>query len=536
MLAVLAAICAAGAAGEAPSPLWERADRGTTPPKERYSHGMVVLPPTKDRERTIVVTHGYNNQKGPDWRDDTLVKIGTGPWTTLETQKKPPARYGHTFGESLFPSLAGALSHELFAAVALSKNSALLFGGDDGGGSSRGNSYHWGSYLSDQWVLTLSPGSDPIWKELPRGTSSPSRRSIHSMVAWYDCNVAGAESLALFGGLQPTADRVEHGSGIHDSAELWLARVTDSSSPAINWIPVCPRQAQDQWSVPLGTTATCTGVTPSAHEVWPLPRHGQSLASGWSTSRERVLYLFGGMSLRCDKSLRDWTNQTLVNSGACVFSDAWSLAFATTEDGFRTVGWQRLKTLSHKFRGSRFPWPIPRSHGGMVWVRGQGMTNGALVVYGGAQCAPGCHCLADAWMGWLPPGPSEYVLWKALLGDKAAADCTGGRQVGSVCPAPRYRHVLASDAISEQCVEGGGAVALFGGESYSPSKYYDDLWWFNTKTAEALYLSDQTLFDSLGGFHSIPSWLYLVLGGLVLVTLVVWAKSRRRHKPRVHDQ
>jgi len=100
--------------------------------------------------------------------------------------------------------------------------------------------------------------------------------------------------------------------------------------------------------------------------------------------------------------------------------------------------------------------PRPRQYHSLAHFPG---TAGQLVLFGGAHCNPGSDCMGDV-----------HVL---TVDDSEGAD-TGGTAVAVVCealpiegPIPRYRQCMAT---------GDGAVYVFGGESFKPYMYHNDIW------------------------------------------------------------
>lgn len=149
-----------------------------------------------------------------------------------------------------------------------------------------------------------------------------------------------------------------------------------------------------------------------------LKRHGAALVAVG-----RRLWLFGGSQIQGEQQQRN-------------LADLWCYDL--------DIAQQRWVEVSQ--RGAQ---PQGRRSHGMA------LLSGKISLFGGASCKPGCTCLAGTY----------------LLDTRA---CTGNASL--VCdwqhwdlnsPTARYRHSMTTL---------GSSVYLFGGESYQPYSYYQDVW------------------------------------------------------------
>ena len=145
-------------------------------PKARYSHAAASVEASFhgaaiSEDAALLIHGGYSNNPSPTWYHDLWVlfvdSLGEGQWKEVPidiTQPYPKARYSHTL-------------------TAAHGGRFILFGGDDGGSSTTSSqSYAWGSYFEDLWILTVSrlfqEGSD-YSRPLPFSWST-SRLSVES--------------------------------------------------------------------------------------------------------------------------------------------------------------------------------------------------------------------------------------------------------------------------------------------------------------------------------------------------------------------
>jgi len=150
-----------------------------------------------------------------------------------------------------------------------------------------------------------------------------------------------------------------------------------------------------------------------------MARHGAAIVSSG-----RKVWLFGGTQLatmREGKLLKPNLN------------DLWYYDLGAK------AGWVQVAQSGHI--------PHVRAHHGFTSLAAAEH----LIVFGGAHCAPGCTCFSDTFLMDLRNSSAEGYVWQEL-------------QSGS--PASRYRHTMVS---TEKM------VLMFGGESYKPYMYHNDV-------------------------------------------------------------
>eukprot|EP00943_MAST-04B_sp_MAST-4B-sp1_P005045 g5045.t1 len=162
----------------------------------------------------------------------------------------------------------------------------------------------------------------------------------------------------------------------------------------------------------------------------PQSRYGHS-----STTLDHNMYIFGGTfkenSLKC--KLRFSCSKSL--------NDLWKYNYQKKE-------WTRLQPSS-------FISPGRLSHPTLT-VHNINMNEGyGLILYGGANCRPACKCSGDLW---------RYDVIKNSW-DKLAVT----KKMHKEIPIHRYRHTM-------DYIPALNTYVLFGGESYGPSLYFNDIW------------------------------------------------------------
>ena len=164
----------------------------------------------------------------------------------------------------------------------------------------------------------------------------------------------------------------------------------------------------------------------------PLPRYGHS-AVGLSGK----LYIFGGThkmgTLKC--KLRFSCSKSL--------KDLWAYDYIEKR-------WTNIRTASS---------PQPLTHATLA-----PMYDTTILLFGGANCKPACKCSNELWQFDI-----ESEVWKKI----AVTQKKDSRSV----PVHRYRH-------SFTYVAGLNTYVLFGGESYAPSLYFNDIWTLTEIDAE----------------------------------------------------
>lgn len=433
----------------------------------------------------------------------------------------------------------------------------------------------------------------------PTSSPGPGPRSLHTAVGLH--GKLGSETVGkvvvavVFGGLVSEAATAGGGAtSVRNTDDLWLgwtAHGTQGEGVRVAWrrvdrgieghsvgaselglsaSPGASEQPPLQGSGAAAATLRRAGAD-GGPAGWPVARHGHASAVSAGPSRgDRALWVFGGSSHECPEGPR-WEVSKSSASRGCALSDLWRLPLgsdggdlmpldatrwaAATAAGAEPRGasltmrpWARMAAVGAGSR-LRLPrqWPAPRSHGALVWA---GASEG-LILFGGARCNPSCTCLGDTLRAqWAQEEPGA-VSWEGIArfdGDGGAA-CTGGTKDDGRpgCPAARYRHTAVADSAALQLAaarEGAprsaaatAAVAMFGGEKYHPSAYFDDMWALSLPQPPRLRF--QPFLGRRGGWTGWEAgpWTGWVLGGAAAsacaaVVYVVWRRlprGRRRH-------
>eukprot|EP00944_MAST-04C_sp_MAST-4C-sp1_P013180 g13180.t1 len=156
----------------------------------------------------------------------------------------------------------------------------------------------------------------------------------------------------------------------------------------------------------------------------PLSRYGHS-----AVRLSGKLYIYGGThkisTLKC--KLRFSCSKSL--------KDLWAYDYIEKL-------WKNIKTASS---------PQPLSHATFV-----SMHESTILLFGGANCKPACRCSNELWQFDI-----ENEAWKKIAVKK--------KEASRSIPVHRYRHSLTY-------VSDLNTYVLFGGESYAPSLYFNDIW------------------------------------------------------------
>ena len=161
--------------------------------------------------------------------------------------------------------------------------------------------------------------------------------------------------------------------------------------------------------------------------MMPQPRYGHS-----SVISKHNMYIFGGTyklnTLKC--KLRFSCSQSL--------NDLWLY-------DINMKNWKQIK--------SSFVSPGRLSHSSLVLHNSNKKLG--LILYGGANCKPACKCFGDVW---------RYDIIK-----NSWNKITVIKKKKKEIPIHRYRHTMSYISTLNTYV-------LFGGESYGPSLYFNDIW------------------------------------------------------------
>ena len=118
--------------------------------------------------------------------------------------------------------------------------------------------------------------------------------------------------------------------------------------------------------------------------------------------------------------------------------------------------------------------------------------NHLVYLFGGARCNPGCSCNAELWMLDI----DKDFEWNLIA--------KGG-------PTHRYRHSITHV---------GSSLYIFGGESFNPSGYYNDVHQYNIGFENKAVIDDVVHYRSIRPEGEI-SILYLSLIGLLIILSVI---------------
>mmetsp|Transcript_25782 Transcript_25782/g.65028 ORF Transcript_25782/g.65028 Transcript_25782/m.65028 type:complete len:432 (-) Transcript_25782:199-1494(-) len=126
---------------------------------------------------------------------------------------------------------------------------------------------------------------------------------------------------------------------------------------------------------------------------------------------------------------------------------------------------KKVETFSPPAQSGGVPWPSPRAFHATT------MTRGVLVLFGGAYCAPSCTCLNDVWgldVGTIDEDGAPR--WDAISSTKVVVPERGSALASKSLFAHRFGHTIAFRA---------GTLYVFGGETYNPNLYHNDVMQFN---------------------------------------------------------
>lgn len=470
--------------GALPLCRWRGVTGCVVSPPPRFGHAAAVIS-TADREgEELVVSHGYALGAAADawgppslWHDDVWSLGADACWRHIDVDgERPDVRLGHT----LSPAGAGA----------------YLFGGSRGAGRRRdGSAYVAGGLLGDLWRLDVA-GKRGEWRRVPTAGAAPASRTLHSCVAVADVGRApGDFAMVCFGGRAAVSGA---DSAAVDSSEAWrLDRPAPAGDTSVG-APL-PAHAWREWPPqPMTTAARAAGNGPS-------PRHGHASAyvatvAVSTASRpvmvEHSVFVFGGAG-PCAPSAGAAQDAAAADGTAaaratCLLGDTWRLHwvrpgddFAVDGDGAASPCWQRLRS-AHE-HAQRPMAAIPRSWSWPRWAAPPGhptprvfaamaaTPDGALLLFGGGECAPGCITLGDTWRldidllgapslasSWMANGSGgactaadadDWTLgarWRRLAAGTSAEDS----HAGGGAPLPRYRHSLSSSATAARVAVG----------------------------------------------------------------------------------
>eukprot|EP01137_Pigoraptor_chileana_P020644 Opistho-2@83253 len=449
---------------------WWRTDtHSTEKPVGRYGHASVY------HEEMVWMFGGYRHDKNPIWLDDTwYFDTGRSQWERVHQSNGPLPRSGHT--------------------ICAYKGRLLLFGGDDGGQRNRGDSqspsYVAGHFFDDMWVRDI------------RVFSERARR------ARADALAAEEEMAALNAGEHLLQNR----NGFADDGE------EDNIGTRHGWT--------DDWQ----------RIAPAESETgdrWPSSRYEHvAFVLG------DAMYVFGGIAAQNKGPSMTGTQAAVVRGP---MNDLWRLPLERTGNSWTewlAMAWERLATGVEKVDG--FPSPSRRhAHAAVV-------SGGQAYVFGGR--GPGRsdgtegETMGDLWvfrpeavgiprgLPWVKLEQAVNVrdkLWPgrrmghsmmAVLGSPALfggvlcteAGCKGNSELwiydvyaqkwASKTPsgggphgrfyfsfAAGYANVTTSrsgDSIGARTI-GNWAAYLFGGESYEPYGYWNDVWKLSVAISQA---------------------------------------------------
>ena len=294
----------------------------------------------------------------------------------------------------------------------------LLIGGDDGGHLYHPN-HQWGAYTNE--VVPFHTRKEE-WGAAYQNFTKFQPRQGHAAALY----VAPSQKkyILIFGGMKLDAHHIPEGdsSKIVDTNQLIFYDVA-----ANDFEDVTPDDVlEEKWSEEVSN--------------WPHPRRSHGLCVIGGTA-----YLFGGFAKR-----EDYKNT----------NDLWKLDIASRV-------WTRIPEAS--------TWPTKR--GGMVFECDAGLgSEGTLVLYAGALCAPGCSCTTDIWLFDI-----YSQTWSELIPSRGMK------------PLNRHFHSGVIDPVNHY-------LYIFGGESYRPYVYMNDVWRISLdgKKPDERLVDGSAVYEGLG--------------------------------------
>jgi Galactose oxidase, central domain/Kelch motif len=240
---------------------------------------------------------------------------------------------------------------------------------------------------------------------------------------------------------------------------------------------ISTRDSNDMWRFVLAKEEW-KRVQCSGSAGLPTRRYGH--ASAISRGSPEIVYMFGGFAL-----------------GRGNLHDLWQF---NLEEHTWVILAPTLSTSSssQQVQPSVEQLPSVRGYSQMVCLGDH------LYLYGGAECNPGCSCRQGVWI-------FDIVTQKWAL--QPPVDASFAQ------PVHRYKHSMVSD---------GRALYVFGGESYKPSGYYNDVWKYavSESTQSPSILANALRWKSAAAFY--PIFLLFITGIIVVLYCLNRHRSRNR--------
>jgi len=366
-------------------------------------------------------------------------------WTKIHAAAKdgvgisvPSGRYGFTF----------ALTQER------EPKEMFFHGGDDGGNLLHAKSYvH--NLLGDMWILSLESKK---WRSLRPTDDRYLRVTQH-------CSLQHQGSVYLFGGLLALRRDVASSQGGRVDSLKEEEALFESPFAQDPHGETSVRDSNQLWRFSLVERKWT--LIPTSGQL-PAPRFGAASAR-LQHSQGSSLCIFGGY-LRGSPNYNDLFCLSLPSKSGLEAKEAGAFVWTLVHPGG-----PRLE--------QGFSYPSPRGYSGLEAL------SSTLFMLAGARCDPGCSCSDEVWAFDTLGGK-----WQVLRQAKPAKTVHLAQRDA---PVHRYKHtvVLSQNALlgSVQLGEPGtkneeelavvkASMYLFGGESFRPTSYWNDVFRFDVAT------------------------------------------------------
>ena len=361
--------------------------------------------------RALIVTHGYYYDR----------RSAQPQWLSdtfaYEYDSNEWTRINGTTGANV-----GAPSARFGLSGVFIDGAIYIHGGDDGGNSKQAVSYEF-ALFDDTWRMRLTQKlSDSYWEPLTFTWDQQSLRRAGYTTATASTTIA----------------RAQHGAVAHDRYMLVMGgQIPSASGSGAN----ATVSTNDLWYTALSSSSNIATwyFAPCTHP--PPPRFGHSMAAVTDSNNTTHIYVYGGFS-----------------KGKPNFGDLWSVAVIFTPSQHITqCEWTLLSaesTLDHDSADATMMTPMGRAFSALIAMPQY------LLMFGGAHCSPGCKCSAELWLFRL-----HTHTWSLV---------STARSSSSSAPEHRYKHSMV---VGQRHADDSNwiDVYIFGGESYDPQSYHNDL-------------------------------------------------------------
>jgi hypothetical protein len=328
----------------------------------------------------------------------------------------------------------------------------------------------WGSYLGDLLLLDTAAWR---WREVALAPGAqPAKRAGHAAVVLPAAGGAGrapcrGERMFVHGGLGATETSTVDASFLYDLDDVWYLCLPVAAGAAGG-------EGLARW-VKVAATVSGGGAAPAG-------RRSHTLAP----YLDDCFVLFGGYSRSAAKKNRN--DVWLFNATAA----EWTLLDAG--DATTTETRKREPAAAAQAR------PLGRG-GHAAFVRRR---TGDLVVSNGAECLTGCTCLPDTWAFNIAARTwalTVTVPHRSVSPDGQPQRSGGATPSDAASPSddaayrPVARFMLGAATVRDDAT-GDDALAVFGGESYRPYAYWNDLWLLTAAADGAAEFDDDDRYDA----------------------------------------